>query len=101
MKMGKIVNKGSWDAVHRQLLEQARAIGMSLILADNQAKRQALTYARLRRYAGRRSLDHALIKPIKLPVRRADLDLRIRYVRLRSKFDGPIPIEWVLGEEMR
>ena len=100
MKLSHIVHKGSWDAVHKQLLDQARAVGMSLILADNQAKRQSLTYHRLRRYAGQRPDGH-LIKPIKLPVARADVDLRLIHWKLRRAFHyQPIPMEVVLGEQV-
>jgi len=99
MKLGDI-HKGSWDAVQRHLLEQARAIGMSLIFADNAAKRQALTYHRLRRYAGQRPDGH-LIKPIRLPVKRADVDLRLTHWKLRRAFHyQPIPLVVVLDQQV-
>ncbi len=99
MKLGDI-HRGSWDTVQRHLLEQARAIGMSLIIEDNAAKRRSIEYQRLRRWAGRRPDGH-LIKPIRLRAAPSVVDLRLKYARLRASFAGPIPLEYILGEEAR
>lgn len=101
MKLGSVINKGSWNAVRKQALERSHAIQLSLLLAENAAKRQSLTYTRLRRYAGQRPDGH-LIRPLRgraLPV--PDLDLRMKYWRLRRQFEGPIPVEFLLGEEVK